>query len=115
MRTTQRKGDIASTQAIATFTRLGYDVWLPITESAAYDLVVDDGEKLQRVQVKYSSQLDVDLRNIHSNSSGYIVKKSKKNAYDWLYIFTNDKKEYLIKKCLSNRRSVRPTEKHLIS
>jgi hypothetical protein len=40
MRQTQRKGDIAVAQAIATFTRMGYDVAVPLTESAPYDLVV---------------------------------------------------------------------------
>lgn len=41
MRMAQKKGDMAVAQAIATFTRLGCDVALPITESAAYDLIVD--------------------------------------------------------------------------
>ena len=49
MRTTQRKGDIATTRAIATFTAVGFEVSIPVTESAAYDLVVDDGEALRRV------------------------------------------------------------------
>ena len=49
MRTTQRKGDIATTRAIATFTAMGFEVSIPVTESAAYDLVVDDGEALRRV------------------------------------------------------------------
>lgn len=114
MRTTQRKGDIATTQAIATFTRLGYDVCLPVTESAAYDLVVELESKIVRVQVKFTSEQDVDLRNIHSNSKGYVVKKSKANSYDWLYVLKNDGKEYLIRECLEGRRSVRPKEADLI-
>lgn len=113
MRTTQRKGDIAVTQAISTFTRLGYDVSIPITESAAYDLVVDNGMGVHRVQVKYSSGGDVDLRRIHSNSNGYVVKKTKKNAYDWLYMLVGGK-EYLLKICLDGRRSVKPTNNDLI-
>jgi hypothetical protein len=43
MRTTQRKGDLATARAIARFTWMGFDVAIPLTESAAYDLVVDDG------------------------------------------------------------------------
>ena len=35
MRNKQRRGDIAFSQAIASFTRFGYDVSLPLTESAA--------------------------------------------------------------------------------
>lgn len=109
MRTTQRKGDLATAQAIATFTRVGYDVLIPITESAAYDIVVDTPEGLKRVQVKYSSDRKVDLRNIHSNSNGYVVKKAQQNAYDWLYVlFEKDNifEEYLFKECFVNRRSI---------
>ena len=114
MRNTQRKGDIAVSQAIATFTKLGWDVSVPLTESAPYDLIVDDLLRCVRVQVRYSSTGEVDLRRIHSNSMGYVVKKTKKNAYDWLYVLTANGKEYLIKECLHDRRSIRPTDLHLI-
>jgi PD-(D/E)XK endonuclease len=53
VRTTQRKGDIATARAIATFTAMGHDVSIPLTESAAYDLIVDDGCELARVQCKF--------------------------------------------------------------
>jgi hypothetical protein len=108
MRTTQLKGDLAVTQAIATFTRRKMDVSLPITESASYDIIVDDNGTLYRVQVRYSSGIEVELRRIHSNSTGYVIKKTKANAYDWLYILDSAGKEYLIKKCLEGRRSIRP-------
>ena len=110
MRTTQRKGDIAVAQSIATFTRMGYDVALPLTESAAYDIIVDDNQGLHRVQVRYTSTKEVDLRRIHSNSQGYVVKKTKANAYDWLYVLFAKGEEYLIKECLDGRRSIKPTE-----
>jgi hypothetical protein len=114
MRTTQRKGDTAVTQAIATFTKFGYDVSLPITESAHYDLIVDNNNELKRVQVKFSGYKEVDLRRVHSNSRGYVVKKSQKNSYDWLYILKAEGKEYLIKECLHGRRSVKPSDNVLL-
>ncbi len=114
MRETQRKGDIAVAVAIATFTKLGYDVALPITESAAYDIIIDDGEGVHRVQVRYSGGKEVELRRIHSNSQGYVVKKTKRQAYDWLYVLKSDGKEYLAKVCLDGRRSVRPKEEWLL-
>ena len=114
MRTTQRKGDLAVAQAIATFTRLGYDVSLPITESAAYDIVVDCESVLYRVQVRFSSSKDVELRRIHSNSQGYVVKKTKKNASDWLFVLFPDGRQYVIKQCLDGRRSIKPSEEHRI-
>lgn len=79
-----------------------------MTESAAYDIVVDDGAGLRRVQCKYcgAARTQVDLRQIHSNSNGYVVKRVPSGAYDWLYVVGDDGSEYLIKECLSGRRSV---------
>lgn len=95
MRETQRKGDIATTQAIASFTRAGCDVSIPVTESAAYDLIVDINNRLYRVQNKFSSLRDVDLRRVHNNAQGYVVKPAF--GFDILYIFTVfDTHEYLI-------------------
>ncbi len=115
MRNTQRKGDTAVSQAVASFTRLGFDVSIPFTESAAYDLVVDEEGILYRLQVRYTSSGEVDLRRIHSNSTGYVIKKTKESAYDWLYILTDKGQEYLIKACLHGRRSIKPTDIHLLS
>ena len=106
MRTTQRKGDTALTQCIATFTKLGYDVLIPLTESAPYDAAVDLGSTIIRIQIKFSSSNEVDLRNIHSNATGYVVKKTKKNSYDWLYVLHQSGTEYLVKECLDGRRSI---------
>jgi len=106
VRTTQRKGDIATARAVATFTEMGFDVALPLTESAAYDLIVDDGDRLIRVQCKFSAGRQVDLRRIHSNSTGYVVKRTSSGAYDWLYVLSGVGSEYLIKDCLSGRRAV---------
>jgi PD-(D/E)XK endonuclease len=108
VRTTQRKGDIATSRAIATFTAMGYDVSIPLTESAPYDLVVDDGAGLARVQCKYANdrRRQVDLRRIHSNSSGYVVKRTVEGSYDWLYVLDGTGAEYLIKECFAERRSV---------
>jgi len=114
MRTTQRKGDIAVSQAIARFTKMGYDVALPLTESAHYDLIVDTGKELKRIQVRYSSAREVALRRIHSNSNGYVVKKTEINAYDWLYVYKNSGEEFLIKQCLVNRNSIIPTFNYLL-
>ncbi len=87
---------------------MGYDVSIPLTESAAYDLVIDDGHQLVRVQCKYANdrRRQVDLRNIHSNSSGYVVKRVRDGSYDWLYVLDGNGAEYVIKECLSQRRSV---------
>ena len=114
MRTTQRKGDIATSQAVATFTARGWDVSIPLTESAAYDLIVDDGSNCHRVQCKFVSGREVDLRRIHSNSKGYVVKRPTKDAYDWLYVLRPNGSEFLIRECHSDRRSVTLQDSHLL-
>ena len=114
MRVTQRKGDIATTRAVATFTAMGWDVSLPITESAAYDLIVDDHGMLARVQCKFASTRGVDLRRIHSNSRGYVAKRVAADSYDWLYVLRPSGAEYLLKECHAGRRSVVPKTEHLI-
>jgi hypothetical protein len=65
---------------------MGFDVSIPLTESAPYDLIVDDGTSLYRVQCKFSSTPDVDLRRIHSNGTGYVMKRVAPHAYDWLCV-----------------------------
>ncbi len=115
MRITQRKGDTAVAQAIATFTRMEMDVLIPLTESASYDLVIDTQDGLKRVQVRYTGNGEVELRRIHSNSHGYVIKKTKACAYDWLYVLDQHGKEYLIKACLSGRRSIKPTNAQLLN
>lgn len=114
MRLTQRKGDTAVAKAISTFTSLGFDVAIPLTESAAYDLIIDTQRSLKRVQVRYSTNGEVDLRRIHSNSKGYVVKKIMEKSYDWLYVLKGNGTEYLIKECLLNRRSLKPLEKNTL-
>lgn len=110
MRITQRKGDTATAQALSTFTRMGYDVSIPFTESAAYDLIVDVNDTLYRVQCKYTSAKEVGLRRIHSNTTGYVTKKTPENAYDWLYVLNKEGSEFLIQECLSGRTSIVPKE-----
>ncbi len=104
MRVTQKKGDIAKTKAIATFTEMGYDVAVLLTESAAYDIIVDTDTGLKKVQVKYCKTKVVDLRRIHSNSKGYVVKKYNGHKdFDWLYVYIPKKGEFLVKHDLKGR------------
>ena len=114
MRQTQRKGDIAVAQAIATFTRMGYDMSVPLTESAQYDQVVDTDDVVKRVQFRFTSSHQVDLRRIHSNSSGYVVKRARSGAYDWLYVLKSTGEEFLLKTCLPAPRIWNPNNRYAI-
>jgi PD-(D/E)XK endonuclease len=54
MFTTYQKGEVGRLKVALRATELGYIVSVPTVESR-YDLVIDDGTKLHRVQVKYST------------------------------------------------------------
>jgi hypothetical protein len=56
-RNSKKQGDAGLGQAIAYFTMKGYEVALPLTDSADWDLIVEIDGELQRVQVKTSSQM----------------------------------------------------------
>jgi hypothetical protein len=53
----KKQGDAGLGQAIAYFTMKGYDIALPLTDSADWDLIVEMEDGLKRVQVKTSSQI----------------------------------------------------------
>ncbi|MGI8885942.1 MAG: group I intron-associated PD-(D/E)XK endonuclease [Gaiellaceae bacterium] len=48
---------------MAAFTAMGYDVSIPLTESAAYDLVVDDGQQLYLIKACLAERRSVTLRD----------------------------------------------------
>ena len=51
-RNTKLKGDVSELRVAAALIEAGYAVSKPFGENQRYDLVIDDGEKLARVQVK---------------------------------------------------------------
>jgi len=53
----KKQGDAGLGQAIAYFTMKGYEVAIPLTDSADWDLIVETEDGLKRVQVKTSSQM----------------------------------------------------------
>jgi len=89
----KKQGDAGLGQAIAYFTSNGYDVALPLTDSADWDLIVEIDGALKRVQVKTSSQISeynvmrFDLKVTGGNKSG--TKPSKlvdKQNWDLLFL-----------------------------
>jgi hypothetical protein len=71
---TIRKGDIAETQAIATFVKRGHMVSVPVSDHCPYDFVLEDSDDLHRIQVKYARLRD-DGRKLRCS-----LKRSNPNA-----------------------------------
>jgi len=110
---TQVKGDLAVTRAIFVLTSMGYNIAIPITESAQYDLIAENSTGIFKVQVKYSEGNQVDLRRIHSNSQGYVVKKYS-GSFDWLFVYSPKLGDFLLKQDLSGRSTVNLKDKDKI-
>ncbi len=59
---TKDKGDLGVLAAQLDLAEKGYTVLIPLTEHAPYDLVVTDGQRFIRVQVKYRAAVEGTLR-----------------------------------------------------
>jgi hypothetical protein len=99
---TKKQGDIGVGHAIAYFTLLCYTVMLPLTDSQEYDLVIDDGESLKKVQVKttasktLSGAYEASLRTTGGNQSFHTAKKFDKDKVDILYILNAENEAWVI-------------------
>ena len=80
----KKKGDYGVGAAIAHYTKLGYTVSIPITDSQDYDLIVEDDHQLQKIQVKTTSTGDVGLRILGGNK-GSVQKYNNQVYYDVLF------------------------------
>ena len=93
---TKDQGEVGVADAIAWFVRAGWTVSVPLVDNQAYDLVVDDGDHLHRVQVKTSTcrtpsgGCAVELRTNGGNRSRSTSSPFDPGACDLLYVLTDD-------------------------
>lgn len=96
------QADLGLGRAIAYFTNYGYTVSIPLTDSQPYDLVVDMGDRLVRVQVKTTSYkvhgfFVVALRTCGGNRSGAgKITRIDAAKVDYLFAVTTSGEMYLI-------------------
>jgi hypothetical protein len=87
------KGSIGETRAIYEYTKKGYIVSKPLVD-CVYDLILDDGNSLKKVQCKTTSQkrrntYSCNLRVMGGNKSGNVVKKRQDGDYDVLFVLAD--------------------------
>ena len=94
--------------AIGYFTRMGYTVAVPLTDSQDYDLIVDDG-KLSRVQVRTTSVVTrhghprVNLRVLGGNQSWNRVSKLfDATKVEYLFVVVPDGRMWCIPTTFTN-------------
>lgn len=87
--------------AIGYFTKVGYTVGIPLTDSQDYDLIIDNGIQLGRVQVKTcnfkrrSYEVNLSIKGGNRTSVGKVKKFDISNS-DYLFIVTKDLDQYFI-------------------
>ncbi len=97
----RKQGNAGLGIAIAYFSRVGVDVAIPLTDTQRYDLVIDHGDRLERVQVKTTTMKQghgyaVHLRTIGGNKSQVVARKFHPSDYEWLFVVCGDATAYLI-------------------
>lgn len=96
------QGVIGVGDAVAWFTARGYHVSVPLIDNQPYDLVVDDGRALHRVQVKTTTTTSrygiyvVALCTSGGNQSFSTRTPFDPEACDLLYVLTDARDRYLI-------------------
>lgn len=89
---TKVKGDLAETWFLADMIQRGYKVAIPYGENWRYDLIVERGFGLERVQVKYvESKGESFVVKCHSSShmagNQYSAKPYSADEVDWIAVY----------------------------
>lgn len=96
------------------------DNLIPIADSQDYDLIVDTGTKLLKVQVKTTTQVSehgiyiVSLRTCGGNKSGHTAKTFDNNQSDLLFVLTDNGDCYSIPRDATSKNTINLGEKVLM-
>lgn len=96
----KQKGSLAVAQCVAKMYERGYEVLLPFGDRKPYDLVLDTGDRLLKVQCKYAGRSargwhEASLRVMGGNQSYHTAKKYADTDFDLLYVYTADGRHFL--------------------
>ena len=99
--TNKEKGNSGLVAAIAYYGFRGYTISLPLNDTQDYDLIVDNGKKLLKVQVKATgqrSEYGYTIVNVASSggTSGKVYKTVKDTDIDILFVVTEKQELYEI-------------------
>lgn len=86
------KGAIGEAEARAEFTRRGWIVCDPNRDDSPYDMVVDTGDNLYRVQVKYAAldedgSIHVSIRRSNPNATGTVDQDYTSDEVDVFAVY----------------------------
>lgn len=91
-KTLTKQGDLGEARAIYEYTKMGYVVSKPLCDSEKYDLIVDNGESLKKVQVKTTAvknengTWDVFIATSGGNTKTHTRRLREDDDYDILFV-----------------------------
>lgn len=99
-----RKGDISVNYVVARLLEEGLDISVPISENSRYDIIVDNGRRLLKIQVKsiyWDKSNNCYCANAYSvNRKGegntYVRNPYTKEDCDFIITFNVDTKQFFI-------------------
>lgn len=116
--TNKQKGNCGLGIAIAYFTTNGYIVSIPLNDTQDYDLLIDKDNKIESVQVKYTScktkygNYQVALKSC-GGTKGDTYKTVIDTNVDYLFVVTKETDMYMIpKEIISNRSTLNLCDKY---
>ena len=116
--TNKQKGNCGLGIAIAYFTTNGYIVSIPLNDTQDYDLLIDKDNKIESVQVKYTScktkygNYQVALKSC-GGTKGNTYKTVIDTNVDYLFVVTKETDMYMIpKEIISNRSTLNLCDKY---
>ena len=92
----KKQGNVGEARAVYEYTQRNFVVSLPLSDSDKYDMIIDDGSKLYRVQVKTSRYevkpgvFEVNLRTSGGNRVVNTIRKRQHDDYDLLFVLVTD-------------------------
>lgn len=91
----KRQGNVGVARAIYEYSKRGYTVLLPASDSDKYDIVVDVDGLLLKVQVKTSrckvgEKYQINLATKGGNTKHNTIRGRASNDYDLLFCLTED-------------------------
>ncbi len=98
MHHTKDKGDLGVLKAQADLNQQGYQILIPLTEHAPFDLVIYKSSKFRRVQVKYRSinkngTLAIPFQTCWADRNGTHMRSIDKDEIDLFCIYCPDTDE----------------------
>ena len=91
----KKQGDIGMCYAMAYYSKLGWTISVPITDSQDYDFIVDTEDELLKVQVKTTSCYSeygipmASLKTTGGNQTCYTSKSFDTSKIDLLFVLTD--------------------------